>query len=229
MIHTQTPQILYEDNHIIVAIKPAGVLSQSDGSDRPDMLTLLKEYIREKYHKPGEVFLGLVHRLDMPTAGIMVFARTSKAAARLSEDIRNRNITKEYYVLTKGGPGEKSGVYRDYLSKDGDTNTSRVDKDGKLSELAYEILGRGENGQTLWRVDLRTGRSHQIRVQLSHRGYPIVGDEKYGQLNQTPGHKAYSAGELCLFAGVLEFRHPVGERKVMRFEKIPDFMAAFLG
>lgn len=215
------PQILYEDNHIIVAIKPAGILSQSDGSNRPDMLTILKEYIKDKYNKPGEVFLGLVHRLDMPTAGIMVFARTSKAASRLSEDIRNRKVTKQYYVLTHGGPKEDSGVYKDYLSKDGETNISRIDKDGKWSELSFEIIGRKEE-KTLWKVDLHTGRSHQIRVQLSSRGYPIVGDEKYGTL-KGKGHRAYTDGDLCLFAGVLEFRHPVGDREVLCFEKKPEF------
>lgn len=220
------PQILYEDNHVIVAVKPAGILSQADGSDRPDMLTILKEYIKEKYDKPGEVFLGLVHRLDMPTAGIMVFARTSKAASRLSEDIRNRKVLKQYYALTYGGPKENSGVYKDYLSKDGETNVSKVDKDGKLSELAFEVLGRAE-GKTLWKVDLHTGRSHQIRVQLSSRGYPIVGDEKYGHVQAGPGHKAYTKGDLCLFAGILEFRHPVGDRQTLRFEKMPDFMASF--
>lgn len=221
------PEILYEDNHLIVAIKPAGVLSQSDGSDRPDMLTILKKYIAEKYNKPGEVFLGLVHRLDMPTAGIMVFARTSKAASRLSEDIRNHRVNKQYYALTRGGPPTDSGVFRDNLSKDGETNISRVDHWGKLSELAYNIIGRTEDNLVLWQINLITGRSHQIRVQLSHRGYPILGDEKYAPDGLRSGHRAYSQGNLCLYAGILEFRHPVGDRKIMRFEKKPDFVTLF--
>ena len=173
--------IIYEDNHIIVVDKIAGVLSQSDDSNDMDMLTLVKSYIKEKYNKPGEVFLGLVHRLDTVTSGVMVFARTSKAASRLSEQIRQNNMKKTYLAVFEEEIKQKQGNYTDYLLKDSKKNIVTVTKDknkGKIAVLNYEVLNINK-GRTLAKIELITGRSHQIRVQFSSRGYHIYGDAKY--------------------------------------------------
>ena len=182
-------KVLYEDNHIIVAIKPAGVLSQSDGSNAPDMLTILKAYIKEKYQKPGEVYLGLVHRLDRPVSGVMVFARTSKAAL------------------------EGEGRLENYISKDESSNTVTVldsEKPGfKASYLDYRALA-SKDGLTLVEVKLGTGRSHQIRAQMAHFGHPLIGDQKYGlRDNRTK--------DIALEAYKLSFEHPV-KREFIAFE-----------
>ena len=179
-------KVLYEDNHIIVAVKPAGVLSQGDGSKSPDMLTILKSYVKEKYQKPGEVYLGLVHRLDRPVSGVMVFARTSKAASRLSEQIRNRKVEKVYRCVVKGVL-EGSGRLTNFISKDEDKNIvtiSDTEKPGyKASYLDYSALASKE-GLTLVEVKLGTGRSHQIRAQMNFKGFPICGDKKYGNADE---------------------------------------------
>lgn len=178
--------IIYEDNHIIVVDKIAGVLSQSDDSNDMDMLTLVKRYIKEKYNKPGEVFLGLVHRLDTVTSGVMVFARTSKSASRLSEQIRQNNMKKTYLAVFEEEIKQKRGNYTDYLLKDSKKNIVTVTKDknkGKIAILNYEVLNIN-NGRTLAKIELITGRSHQIRVQFSSRGYHIYGDAKYGATNK---------------------------------------------
>lgn len=205
-------KVLYEDNHIIVAIKPAGVLSQGDGSNAPDMLTILKAYIKEKYSKPGEVFLGLVHRLDRPVSGVMVFARTSKAASRLSEQIRNRSVEK-IYRLVAIGVLEGSGHLENYISKDEDKNIVTVidsPKPGfKASYLDYKALA-SKDGYTMAEVKLGTGRSHQIRAQMAHAGYPIAGDQKYG-------FKDNRCKDVALEAYKLSFEHPV-KHEYMTFE-----------
>ena len=205
-------KILYEDNHIIVAIKPAGVLSQSDGSNSPDMLTILKEYIKEKYSKPGEVYLGLVHRLDRPVSGVMVFARTSKAASRLSEQIRNRKVGKIYRCITEGVL-EGSGRLENYISKDESKNIVTVsdkEKPGyKASYLDYKAIA-SKDGLTLVEVRLGTGRSHQIRAQMAHNGYPLIGDQKYGK-------KDSRVKDIALEAYKLSFEHPV-KRENITFE-----------
>lgn len=204
--------ILYEDNHLIVCIKPAGVLSQSDGSGSPDMLTILKRYIKEKYEKPGEVYLGLVHRLDRPVSGVMVFARTSKAASRLSEQIRTRKVEKLYRCVVSGVL-EGSGRLENYISKDEDRNIVTVtdsEKPGfKASYLDYRAIA-SKNGMTLVEVKLGTGRSHQIRAQMAHNGYPLVGDQKYGQ-------KDDRCKDIALESFKLSFEHPV-KREFIAFE-----------
>ena len=195
--------IIYEDNHIIVVDKIAGVLSQSDDSNDMDMLTLVKRYIKEKYNKPGEVFLGLVHRLDTVTSGVMVFARTSKAASRLSEQIRQNNMKKTYLAVFEEEIKQKRGNYTDYLLKDSKKNIVTVTKDknkGKIAVLNYEVLNIN-NGRTLAKIELITGRSHQIRVQFSSRGYHIYGDAKYGAKNKEK--KA-----IALHSYELSFIHP---------------------
>ena len=181
--HTQAcPEILYEDNHLLVAVKLPGVLSQADGSQAPDMLTLLKHYLKVKYQKPGQVFLGLVHRLDRPVGGVMVFARTSKAAARLSEQIRRHELEKIYLAVVDGCPEPSQGQWQDYLEKDHRLNkVTRSDAvKGKAAWLFYKTLQTDPaTGMSLIAVKLGTGRGHQIRVQLALHGCPIAGDRKY--------------------------------------------------
>ena len=205
-------EVLYEDNHIIVAIKPAGVLSQGDGSNAPDMLTILKAYIKEKYQKPGEVYLGLVHRLDRPVLGVMVFARTSKAASRLSEQIRTRKVEKLYRCVVSGIL-EGEGRLENYISKDDDRNivtVSDTEKPGfKASYLDYKALA-SKDGMTLVEVKLGTGRSHQIRAQMAHSGFPLIGDQKYGKKDER-------TKDIALEAYKLSFEHPV-KREFITFE-----------
>ena len=205
-------KVLYEDNHIITAIKPAGVLSQGDGSDSPDILTILKAYIKEKHEKPGEVYLGLVHRLDRPVSGVMVFARTSKAASRLSEQIRQRKVDKIYRCVVDGVL-EGEGKLENYISKDEARNMVTVtdtEKPGfKVSYLDYKALS-SKDGMTLVEVKLGTGRSHQIRAQMAHSGYPLIGDQKYGK-------KDIRTKDIALEAYKLSFEHPV-KREFITFE-----------
>ena len=170
-------KILYEDNHLLVVKKDANMPVQADNSKDIDLLTELKEYIKKKYSKPGNVYLGLVHRLDRPVAGVMVFAKTSKSAERLSEQIRNKTFKKTYYAIVEGKPN-KNGMFKDKLLKDEKTNISKVDPNGKEAILEYETIAT-KNNLSLVKINLLTGRSHQIRVQFSYHGYPLYGDMKY--------------------------------------------------
>ena len=205
-------EILYEDNHLIVARKPVGILSQEDITGDIDMLTLLKQYLKDKYQKPGNVYLGLVHRLDRMTGGVMVFARTSKAASRLNEQIKAGEFIKKYYAITNGiVPSE--GVFTDYLIKDEKEVKSYVGNknNGKLASLSYKLVKTIDN-TSLVNIKLETGRHHQIRVQFSHRGYPLLGDSLYGD-----NHKV----DLCLFAYHLEFNHPT-KNEHLEFNILPN-------
>lgn len=200
--------VLYEDNHVLCVEKPANVPSAPDESQDDSMLDLCREYIREKYNKPGNVFIGLVHRLDRPVGGVMVFARTSKAASRLSDSVRTRQMKKQYLAVLDGIPKAKSGTLKDYLVKDSRTNTTRVTDEahGKYSELSYEVIEE-RNGKALVRVSLKTGRSHQIRVQFASRHLPLVHDQRY--------NPAASRGPIGLYACRLEFPHPVRKEPVV--------------
>ena len=203
-------EVLYEDNHVIVAYKPAGILSQADNTGDKDMLTLVKEYIKRKYNKEGNVFLGLVHRLDRMTSGVMVFARTSKAAMRLSEDIKNHNFYKEYLAVCEWEVTEYSPTELiNYLSKDEKNNKSYIDPNGKEAVLTYQNI-KFKNNKSLVKIKLKTGRHHQIRVQMSNLGHPLYGDIKYGSKYQ---------GNLALQAYKLSFYQPVS-RELLTFEKI---------
>ena len=207
-------KILYEDNHIIVCYKPRGILSQADNTSSLDMLTLLKEYIKEKYNKPGSVFLGLVHRLDRNTDGVMVFARTSKAAKRLSEDIKNNNFHKKYLAVVEGMI-EGSRTLSDMLYYDENKKKSFIikKKDSKEAILTYNFVDY-VNGKPLLDISLKTGRHHQIRCQLSNIGHPIVGDVKYGS--------SIAVGDkYALTAYSLSFIHPT-KKEEMVFKYIPD-------
>lgn len=195
--------VLYEDNHVIVVEKPVNVLSQADSTKDIDMLTLVKEYIKEKYHKPGNVYLGLVHRLDRPVGGIMVFARTSKAASRLSEQVRTNKIEKVYLAIVKGNLKEKEGTFKDKIKKLENGN-SIIAEDGKEAILNYQVLSEKE-GLSLVKVKLITGRHHQIRVQFSSRGYPLCGDQRYGKEDKT---------QIALYAYELSFYHPTTKEKL---------------
>ncbi len=211
-----TLNVIYEDNHIIVVEKPCNIPSQADTTKDLDMLTLVKQYIKEKYQKPGEVYLGLVHRLDRPVGGIMVFARTSKAASRLSEAIRSNQFSKTYLAVVEGSFEEKKGTLENYLWKDEALNKSMVvskEKHGaKLAKLSYEVLEEKDN-LSLVQIHLETGRHHQIRVQFSHIGHALYGDQKYGKDKQNR--------QIALWAFRLEFKHPTKD-EIMKFECKPQ-------
>ncbi|WP_454960177.1 RluA family pseudouridine synthase [Filifactor alocis] len=209
-------QVLYEDNHVIVVVKPYRIPSQEDNSNDTDMLTIVKEYIKEKYQKPGKVFVGLVHRLDRVTGGLMVFAKTSKAASRLSEQIRTNQIEKEYLAVVHGSLKIPSGQLEDFVKKSSSKNIvsvcSKHDKNAKKCILNYHVISRLPD-YSLINVHLLTGRSHQIRVQFSSRGHSIVGDVKYGSAEKLRGH-------IALWAYKLSFFHPTKKEK-MEFTYFP--------
>lgn len=206
-------EILYEDNHVIVVSKPQGVPSQPDESGDKDMLTMVKEYIKEKYNKPGEAFVGLVHRLDRPTGGAMVFAKTSKAASRLSDQMRAGEFDKTYFAVVCGRPREAKGKIVSYLKKDEKTNLVKIvpqsENGAKRAELDYETLDYDANtNHALVKVKLYSGRGHQIRVQMKSIKCPIYGDQKYGG-------EGMAKVMLNLFASELSFIHPVSKQKMI--------------
>lgn len=205
--------IIYEDNHLLVVEKPINIPVQADDSKDMDFLTMLKDYIKNKYSKPGNVYLGLVHRLDRPVGGIMVFAKTSKAASRLSEQVRTRKFQKEYYAVINGKAKDNDHLV-DNLIKDEKTNISRIGENGKEAILDYELVSY-INNLSLVKIDLKTGRSHQIRVQFSSRDLPLYGDQKYGS-NSKVGE------QLALFAKKISFYHPISN-ELLNFEiKLPS-------
>ena len=206
-------KILYEDNHVLVVVKPINMPVCSDSSGDLDLLSYLKSYLKEKYNKPGNVYLGLIHRLDRPVGGVMVFAKTSKAASRLSDQVRTGKVNKRYYAVICGNLSG-SGEFHDKLLKDSKTNMVRVDSSGKDSSLKYNVLWN-KNNYSLVDIELITGRSHQIRVQFSSRGYPLFGDQRY--------NKSSKVGEqIALFSYYLSFIHPI-THEVMEFkEDIPN-------
>ena len=190
--------IIYEDNHILVVEKKPNIPVCEDESKDEDLLNILKKYIKEKYNKPGNVYLGLVHRLDRPVGGIMVFAKTSKAASRLSDQVRTHQLKKVYYAVVDGNVKE-SDTLVDKLLKDNKTNITRVSKDGKEAILDYTKIEYKDNF-SLVRINLKTGRSHQIRVQFSSRNHALYGDQKY--------NKNTKKDNIALFAKELSFYHP---------------------
>lgn len=199
-------EVLYEDNHIIVVFKPENILSQADSTGDTDMLTIIKDYIKKKYNKPGNVYLGLVHRLDRPVSGVMVFARTSKAASRLSKQIQNHEFSKQYLAVINGILPEKEGELCDYLAKDSNGNTRVVSpSNGKKSILKYKVIAEKDN-YSLVEITLITGRHHQIRVQFSSRGYPLVGDQRYGNRDKK---------QIALCSYKLSFCHPITKEKLV--------------
>jgi 23S rRNA pseudouridine1911/1915/1917 synthase len=178
--------VLYEDNHLIAVVKPAGVLTQGDVTGEPSLMDHVKDWLRAKYQKPGNVFLGLLHRLDREVAGVILFAKTSKGASRLSAQIRERRMEKIYGALVEGQPPDQGEL--------------RGTVDGKEARLSYRVIARRPPGAIL-EVNLETGRKHQIRIQLSEAGFPIAGDARYG------AKTAFEAGGIALVARRLRFAH----------------------
>jgi len=212
----QNINILYEDNHLLVVKKPANIPTCLDSSKDKDLLSILKEYIKEKYHKPGNVYLGLVHRLDRPTEGIMVFAKTSKAAERLTKEINEHKFNKTYYAIVDGIVKKEHDTWTDYLKKDEKNNTSSIDQKGKLAILDYDLIDSKDN-LSLLKINLKTGRHHQIRVQASSRNHPLYGDHRYNKrfIND-------NTTNLALIAKELSFYHPT-TKELLHFEiPFPD-------
>lgn len=197
--------IIYEDNHLLVVEKKVNIPVQQDSSNDPDLLNILKDYIKQKYKKTGNVYLGLVHRLDRPVGGIMVFAKTSKAAERLSEQIRNHTFQKEYHAIVIGNVKEKE-ILKDKLLKDQKNNIVTVSPNGKESELEYTKI-KSKNNMSLVKINLKTGRSHQIRVQFSSRNHPLYGDQKYNK-------QAKPKEQIALFASKISFIHPTTKEQL---------------
>lgn len=209
--------VIYEDNHIIVVEKMVRVPMQQDISKDICMIDIVKEYIKIKYNKPGNVYLGMVHRLDRMVGGVVVFARTTKAMSRLSEQVRTRKISKKYFAVLNGKL-KKSGKLENYIIKNENTNMSKVCKESvngaKFASLEYKIVDI-KNGYTLVDIDLHTGRHHQIRVQFSNIGHPLYGDQKYGSNINKVGQN------IALYAYSLSFVHPV-TKEDMLFNCYPD-------
>lgn len=205
--------VLYEDNHVIGVVKPVNIPSQADDTGDKDMLTLIKQDLKERHQKAGNVFLGLVHRLDRPVGGAMLFAKTSKGASRLSDSVRNGQLLKRYVAVLRGIPARPKATLRDTLLKNARTNTSTVvspgTPGGKDAVLDYEVLAtHTQSNLSLVLITLHTGRSHQIRVQMSHAGYPLYGDQRYGVNVNRPGE------QLALWSVLAGAPHPVKDEMI---------------
>ena len=214
----QNLDILYEDNHVIVVKKEPNIPSQADKTEDIDMLTIIKEYLKEKYTKPGNVYLGLVHRLDRPVGGVMVFAKTSKAASRLSNQVREKIFKKKYLAVVDGKFETSNGILEDYLYKDERNNISKVvnkdKKNSKIAKLEYEVLTYNQvKDLSLVKINLYTGRHHQIRVQLAHAGHSIFGDQKYGTRGK--------GKQIALWAYELTIQHPITKQE-LTFKCLPE-------
>lgn len=218
--------VLYEDNHIIAVNKTCSEIVQGDKTGDTPLSDTVKAYIKEKYHKPGDVFLGVTHRLDRPTSGVVLFARTSKALARLNDMFKSHNqIQKTYWAIVANAPAESEGRLENYLIRNEKQNKSyiaRVDKDGnpldhdaKRAVLTYKTIARGDR-YTLLEINLETGRHHQIRCQLAAIGCPIKGDLKYGAKRSNPD------GGISLHARRVEFVHPVSHEDIVITAPVPD-------
>ena len=214
--YTPNFSILYEDNHIIVVLKPQMVACCGDDSKDENLLDMIKEYVKVKYNKPGNVYIGLIHRLDRPTGGVMVYAKTSKAASRLSEGMRNGEFEKKYLTVLCGSLSEQRGTLNNYLKKNTVNNMvyicTETEEGAKLATLDYKVL-EDKMKYTLVEVRLHTGRTHQIRVQMAGIAHPIYGDMRYG------GALAQK-GKLALWAYSLSFLHPITKER-MKFVACP--------
>lgn len=208
--------VIYEDNQILVVVKPKNIPVQEDNSKDEDLLTKLKNYLVKKYNKQGNAYLGLVHRLDRPTGGVMVFAKTSKSAARLCEQIKTEDFQKVYFAVVSGTPRLKQSTLINYLKKDEKNNIVKVctqlEEGAKQAILSYQVL-ETLGDRSLVKINLQTGRSHQIRVQFASIGCPVINDQKYGS--------GSSKGNLALWAGILSFIHPVTHEK-LTFKVAPE-------
>ncbi len=212
--------VLYEDNHIIAVNKTCNEIVQGDKTGDIPLSETVKAYIKEKYNKPGEVFLGVTHRLDRPTSGVVLFARTSKALTRLNDMFKSHEqIRKTYWAIVQGAPKIPEARLENYLVRNEAQNKSYIAKPGakeaKLAVLSYKTLVRGDN-YTLLEINLETGRHHQIRCQLAALGYPVKGDLKYGARRSNPD------GGICLHARRIEFIHPVSKQEICITAPVPD-------
>jgi len=237
-------KVLYEDNHIIAVEKPAGVLTQGDGSGEKSMFDMVKDYLKEEYKKPGNVFLGLVHRLDKPVQGIVLFAKTSKGAARLSEQFRNHTIQKTYHAIVLGKPKESRGEIKEKINKisffaEGFTEKSDEElladikkaTKTRTAELSWEVIK--SNGKfSLLKILPKTGRFHQIRVQLSGMGNPILGDTKYSEkIYGRPTSVNYewrSDKSIALAATAISFKSATGEQQINLEIPLPTEWSKYL-
>ncbi|MDE7180005.1 MAG: RNA pseudouridine synthase [Muribaculaceae bacterium] len=219
--------VIYEDNHIIVVNKRAGEIVQGDKTGDKPLSEEVKEYIKEKYQKPGNVFCGVVHRIDRPVSGLVIFARTSKALERLNKMLREGKIHKTYRALVEGHPEKSTSLLENYLISDGRMNKTFIarpgEKDAKLSKLQYNTVATGDR-YTLLEVNLLTGRKHQIRAMLSAMGNPIKGDLKYG------AKRSNRDGGISLQASHIEFEHPVSHAQItLSVPPLPDFIPLLKG
>ena len=220
-------QIIYEDNHLLLVNKRAGELVQGDKSGDSCLVDEIKSFIKERDNKPGNVFCGLVHRLDRPVSGVVIFAKTSKALSRMNALVKERAIEKTYWAVSKNCPEPMEGTLRNWLSRNEKMNKSFVVADGtkdnaKEAVLDYKVIGRSEGGYYLIEVNLHTGRHHQIRCQLANIGCPIKGDLKYGAPRSNPD------GSILLHARRVSFEHPVSHLKI-DVEAEPSWNMSFDG
>ncbi|RKQ33987.1 RluA family pseudouridine synthase [Oceanobacillus halophilus] len=211
--------ILYEDNHLLFVEKPVNIPVQEDRSKSQDLLSFLKEDIKYRYQKPGNVYLALIHRLDRPVGGVMVFSKTSKAASRLSDAFRRQDVDKKYLAIVRGKPSKNQAVLEDYLVKDRRNNkvyTAQPNqKNAKKAILEYNVIGT-KKGLSLLSITLHTGRPHQIRVQLASRNCPLYGDQKYGQDVNQPGQ------QIALWSHSLTLEHPTKKEELEVTSQPPD-------
>ncbi|MDE5886741.1 MAG: RluA family pseudouridine synthase [Muribaculaceae bacterium] len=218
-------EIIYEDNHIIVVNKAPGEIVQGDKTGDTPLSEMVKEYLKRKYNKPGNVFCGVVHRIDRPVGGLVVFAKTSKALTRLNEMLRKGELHKTYWALVEGHPAEKSATLTDYLLSDGRINktfiTGKDNREGKRCVLEYDTIRKGER-YTLLEINLLTGRKHQIRCQLANQGHPIKGDLKYGAKRSNPD------GGISLLARRIAFIHPVSKKELVLEAPVTEEMKKIL-
>ena len=212
-------RILYEDNHLIAVNKAAGELVQGDKSGDQPLCETIKAYLKEKYRKPGNVFCGVIHRIDRPVSGVILFARTSKALARMNEAVKTRAFGKQYLAIVRNRPEHPEGTLVHYLRKEEAQNrtyVSETEREGyRRAELDYRIVGASDRYYLL-EIDLKTGRHHQIRAQLAAIGCPIKGDLKYGAPRSNPD------GSICLHARRIRFTHPVSGAPILITAPLPD-------
>ena len=215
----EKPAILFEDNHVVVAVKPPNLLTQGDDTGDANLLDQIKEYVKEKYNKPGEAYIGLVHRMDRPVGGLLCFARTSKAASRLSEQVRVHELNRQYVCIVEGEAPDQF-TYVDYLAKDTENNkVTVVPAYRKLETGAKEAILHGRtiarrDGLSLVAIQLETGRAHQIRVQMQHAGFPLWGDNRYGN-----GRRGQ---QIALWGFRLSFAHPITKEQLLFIAPTPE-------